>query len=152
MIELLMRKNLGRLIPYDAVGIDQLSAIAEGSTITARITQTRNLQHHRLWFALLHVVFEAQSFFATVDELHDEIKIATGHFSIRKRPDGTTYPHPNSISFAKLGQQGFKEFFDKAVGIIITNILPNVQREDIEQRVYELLGEPGPLDLQRRAS
>jgi hypothetical protein len=150
VIELLMQKKLGRLIPYDGIGIDQIGSLKEGAIVTARLTQARNIQHHRLWFALLQTVFGAQTLFPTLDQLHDAIKIAIGHCEERKTIDGVTYWHPKSISFYALDQQGFSQFFDRAVAIIIEKILPNASREDLEARIYEILGEAGPGDLERR--
>lgn len=144
MIELLCTKTLGRLVPSDAVGMEALKAIAEGSTVTARLTQTRNLQHHRLWYALLQTVFEAQTMFTTLDELHDAIKLAIGFSKETYDLDGVVHVVPKSISFSKLGQDGFRAFFDKAVDLIIVKILPLVSRVDLEQRVFEILGEPTP--------
>jgi hypothetical protein len=146
MIELLMQKKLGRLVPYDGVGIDQIDSLKEGAVVTARLTQARNIKHHRLWFALLQTVYGAQTLFPTLDELHDAIKIAVGHCEERKTIDGITYWHPKSISFHALDQQGFSQFFDRAVNIVIEKILPNASREDLEARIFEILGEPGPQD------
>jgi hypothetical protein len=150
VIELLMTKKLGRLVAYDGVGVDQIDSLKEGAVVTARLTQARNIKHHRLWFALLQTVFGAQSLFPTLDEMHDAIKISIGHCEERKTIDGATYWHPKSISFYALDQQEFSQFFDRAVAIIIEKILPNASREDLEDRIYEILGEVGPRDLERR--
>lgn len=147
MIELLCVKSLGRLMPSDAVGMDALKAIAEGSTVTARLTQTRNIRFHRLWFALLQTVFEAQSSFVTLDHMHDAIKLGIGFSEERVDLDGVVHTIPKSISFAKLDEDGFRAFFDRAVDLIITKILPRVSRDDLEDRVFEILGEPRPMDV-----
>lgn len=147
MLEVLMQKKLGRLIAYDSVSIDLIDTLKEGAVVTARLTQARNIQHHRLWFALLQTVYSAQTLFTTLDEMHDAIKVATGYCEERKLIDGTTYWHPKSISFAKMDQTEFRAFFDRAVDIIITKILPNASQADLEARIYEILGEPGPQSL-----
>jgi hypothetical protein len=147
MIELLCTKSLGRLVPSDAIGMEALKAITEGSTVTARLTQPRNLKFLRLWFALLQVVFEAQNSFISLDHMRDAISIGIGFSEEVVDLDGVVHVIPKSISFAKLDEDGFRAFFDKAVDLIITKILPLVSRDDLENRVYEILGEPRPMDV-----
>jgi hypothetical protein len=149
VIELLCTKSLGRLIPSDAIGMDALKAIAEGSTVTARLTQTRNIKFHRLWYALLQTVFEAQTLFTSLDEMHSAIKLGIGFSEEIVDLDGAVHTIPKSISFAKLDEDGFRAYFDRAVDLIITKILPRVSRGDLEQCVFEILGEPTPTDIAR---
>lgn len=151
MIELLMLKKSNHLAPVDTIGMEALQQLANGTTVTVRMTQTRNLQHHRLWYALLQTVFEAQTTFATLDEMHDAIKIAIGYFEAQHTLSGEVYYHPKSISFAKMDQPSFRQFFDRAVDVVISRILPAANRIELEQQVYSILGEPGPCDLQRIA-
>lgn len=149
MIEIMMQKQSNVLMPYSAVCIEEFDRLSDGSTVKVQITQPRNIRHHNMWFALLQATFDAQDYFKTMDELHDEIKIVTGHFVMHRRMDGTTYPSPKSISFAKMDNLAFRAFFDRAVGLIINEILPRTKKEDLEQRIYDILGEPGPRELQQ---
>lgn len=147
MIELLMLKKSNNLSPVDSIGIEALAGFDNGATVKAAITQPRNIRFHRMWFALLQTVFESQTLFTTLDEMHAAIKIGVGYFEERRTLKGHTYIHPKSISFSKLDNAGFKQFFDRALDVVLTNILPNVKRADIEDRVFEILGEPRPSDL-----
>ncbi len=74
--------------------------------------------------------------------------LAIGHSEERRTIGGETYFMPRSISFAKMDQTAFRAFFDRAVELIITKIVP-ITKDHLEQRIYDILGEPGPRDLER---
>jgi hypothetical protein len=129
--------------------MDEFNLIHDGAEVKVRITQPRNLKHHRMWFALLKATLDAQDYFRTLDELHDAIKLAIGHSEERRTIAGDTYFMPRSISFAKMDQTAFSAFFDRAVELVITKVIPLVSKGDLEQRIYHILGEPGPRALDR---
>ena len=141
--------GLPALFATDPVGIDTLREIGMGEMVRCQITRPRNVKHHRMFFALMQVVFQAQTHFATLEGMLDAIKIATGHFEEIKGLDGCLYIKPKSIAFANMGQDSFKEFYNKALDLILTKILPMTDREDLEQAVFDILREPGPNQLRR---
>ncbi len=91
--------------------------------------ERRNLGHHRKFFALLDVVFQTQSKFATKDGLLDALKIALGHH-MTWRVEGREILRPKSISFAAMDQTAFESFYDGAVALILERLLPNTDRAD----------------------
>jgi hypothetical protein len=92
-------------------------------------------------FALLKVVFDAQSTFATIEQLLEALKLATGLFETGKTIDGLPYARPTSISFASMDQNSFSAWYEKAIDVILTKVLPNTNRKDLETQVLEILGE-----------
>ena len=102
-----------------------------------------------MYFALLNLVFDAQDTYPTLDGLLDAIKIGLGHCDERTTLDGKLFMVPRSISFASMDQTQFSQFFDRTVNLIITHILPHTTKADLEERVFEVLGEPGPSALER---
>lgn len=147
MIELIMRKSTGCLVPTDAVGMDILSPISDGALLTVRATYPRNPGHHRKFFALMNEVFHSQNQFATLDSLLDSIKVALGYCDQFTGMRGETITVPKSVSFASMGQDAFQSFYDRAVALICETILPGTNSADLEQRVYSILGGPTPDDL-----
>jgi hypothetical protein len=100
------------------------------------IRRPRNPRHHaRLW-ALLSVVFENQCTFATTSDLLGAIKVATGLFDTGKTIDGIPWVSPKSISFTAMDQAVFEEWYEKAVAVILTKIVPNIARADFELRIH----------------
>lgn len=134
------------LVPTDPFSIDAVRGMAEHEDVKATLTRSRNIKHHRMFFALLNIVFESQNQFPTLEGMLDAIKIGLGHFEEIHGLDGKIYVKPKSISFASMDQKSFEEFYNAAVNLILTRIMPNMKRADLEQRVFEIMGERGPND------
>ncbi len=138
-VDLLMICEKNKLVAADPVGFEQLEAMRDGEYVTAKLTRTRNPGHHRKFFALLKIVFDAQERFATMEQLLNFVKIATGHCDIMEIIKGKPIYVPRSISFAKMDQTAFSQFWDKVVHLIVTKILPGVDSKDLEAQVMEIL-------------
>lgn len=131
------------LAAHDAVSDDMLRELPSNTLLKALITLPRNIGHHRLFFALLSVVAKAQNTYSTTDRLLSVIKVGTGHFETYEL-DGKQIIEPQSISFAKMDQAAFRQFFDKAVLVIMSKMLPGVGKADLMREVYAMIGEPIP--------
>jgi hypothetical protein len=137
--EMLLVREGNKLGAAEPTSLDAILAMKHGEVVTATIRRTRNGAHHRKFFALLKVVYDAQDRYATMEHLLDAIKIATGHYEIITITKGREVYKPKSIAFANMGQAAFEQFYDKVVQVVVTKILPNVDRADLEQQVLELL-------------
>ena len=116
-----------------------LKGIKQGETVSVEVRQPRNVYHHRKFFALLNLVFENQEKYETVEQLLTIFKIGTGHYETMVMKNGLAYI-PKSISFAKMDQGEFEEFWDKCIKLITTRILPGVTKESLEREILELIG------------
>jgi hypothetical protein len=136
--DVLLTRKGGRFVPADVVSAEAIDGIREGETVRAVITRPRNVGHHRKFFALLQVVFDAQDRFPTVEALLDAIKIATGLYDTYKL-NGREVMKLRSISFASMDQKEFTAFYDRVLHLIVTHILPHTDKADLEQRVYDIV-------------
>lgn len=134
-----LKRRLGTLSPADRIAENAIADLPDDKWIKAVLTVPRNVEHHRKFFALLQAVFPHQRVYPTLDGLTAAIKCATGHGDTVKLPDGRIVLVPKSISFAKMDQKGFQEFYERAVDLILTRILPNVGREDLDRQVGDIL-------------
>ncbi len=132
-------KTLGGLRPANAVAAETLDRIPVGQEIKAELTRPRHLTHHRKFFALLQAIFPHQTVYATMRAFRAALTCAAGHCETQTLPDGRTILIPESISFGKLDQAGFEQFYDRALDIILTRILPGISREDVTREVDEIL-------------
>lgn len=150
--QMLMEKLEDALHPTDQASIEAMRNIPERAIVKIQVSIPRNVRHHRMFFELIRVTFEAQReprVFPTREALLDVIKIAIGHVREVRDLQGRTHIVPDSISFGRMDQMQFREFFDAAVRLILEKILPGVGRRDIEQRIYDILHEPGPEQMGR---
>lgn len=137
---LYMKRIMDRLVPADRISAELLSELAADKQLKCEVTQPRNLKHHNKFFALIHVVFPHQSAYLTRDDLRDELTIAAGHFHMVKDiRTGQMKAVADSIAFDKLDQDAFTAFYDAAVNIILTRILPGVSKRDLEDQVLAIL-------------
>jgi hypothetical protein len=153
MLELLMQRgDDGVLVACDVTGQEAIGSFGWDEVLTCRITRPRNVKHHRLFFGLLGLVFKSQNYYATSEHMLDDIKIAVGHYEVVPSKFGGTRRRPKSINFNSMDQTAFNEFYEKAMHFILTEILPRMDRADLEQRVYEILGGPTPQQLERQSN
>jgi hypothetical protein len=128
----------GRLAPADVQNAELLSEIGNG-LVTAEIRKPRNPKFHRLFFGLLNLVFKHQNIYPTLEHFLVAMKMATGHVDAYKIKEKTVYV-PRSISFSKMDEAAFRQFWDKCLEIITTRIIPNTTKADLEREVYTMLG------------
>ncbi len=166
MAHTLILTRRGRtLVAEDGQAIEDMASIKEGQRVKAVVTMPRNLRHHRLFFAMLHIILEAQPeprTFGTEKELLETIKVAVGHIEPFYKSVAVRNPETGKmewtlirewkgapIDFASMDQSEFRNFFDRAVSVILERILPNCPREGLEDEIYKCLGERGPSDCER---
>lgn len=134
-----MRRKLGGLRPIDAASAEALERIPETEEVRVEITRPRNLKHHRKFFALLNAIYPHQKTYPTHKLFRAAVSVAMGFGETTKLPDGRVIIVPESISFANMDQAAFEQFYDRAVELMVTRILPNVNRADLNREVDEIL-------------
>lgn len=138
-IDVLLKREGTKLGAADPMSWDSLQSIKDGEILTASLRRARNPRHHAKLFALLNVIFPQQDRFTTLTELLNAIKMATGYFEHGKTIDGIPYCIPKSIAFASMCQTDFEQFYERAVDVILTKILPAVNRDELEDEVQAIL-------------
>ncbi|MFZ0270961.1 MAG: DUF1367 family protein [Acidobacteriaceae bacterium] len=138
-IEVLLVREGTKLAAADSLSAETIAEIKPRETVTATIRRPRNPKHHRKLWALLSVVFENQTGFATKDDLLGAIKIATGLFDTGMTIDRIPYVIPKSISFTAMDQARFEQWYEKAIDVILTKILPLMNRNDLEIQIHQIL-------------
>lgn len=147
MIDILMMREGLFLKPVDGPGYAAIEEMTRGEELRVKITRFRNPKFHRLFFALINLVYQNQDEFATMEQMLDAIKRAIGYVEERKDLDGQLYYVSKSISFAKMDETSFKQFYNKVLNLILEKILPHIPKKDLEQQIFDLIREPGPDQL-----
>ena len=144
-------KKLSALYAYDEAGEATLRRLAPGEIVEMDLTRPRNAKFHRLFWALMTLVWNniENAAYPTVEDLVTEVKIITGHYTRRDMMvEGKRYPilTPNSISFAAMDQVQFEAFFQRVCDWIATDVLPGITQEDLRQELENMAGmrEPEP--------
>lgn len=138
-MEVLLQKKGKWLVPAEPQSDEVVAGIKDGEVVSCNIKRPRNINHHRLFFALMNEVYLNQSRYATMDHMLIAIKVAIGHYD-EQNVNGRAVVIPRSISFAKMDQNEFRNFYDKVVEMVVTKLLPNTTKEDLERRIMDIIG------------
>lgn len=144
--EVLLMREGSKLAACDPVSAEAIERIGHKEQVKATIVRIRNPRHHAKFFVMLSEVFKNQSKHATLEDLLSAVKIGIGHctwVSITLRGLPVTVAIPKSISWAKMGQTSFEQFYNRAVEYILADILPGLGNEELEARVLEILTTKG---------
>lgn len=118
MTILYLRRIGNALYPDGDESISELLKLPFGKSFRAEVKQPRNVQFHRLYFALCKRIADGVG--RDAEEISTIFKFATGHV---EQVHSRTYGYikvPRSISFAKLDNAAFTEFFSKCVEVALT--------------------------------
>jgi len=132
-------KQLGVLRPVDQAARDIVAKYKIGDLVTADVVKPRCLSHHRLYWALAQVVSENMPGEFSAEVVSDVIKVRAGHVTVVKTAKGEVFI-PKSISFAAMDQIEFYQFFDRALRVVVSEILPGVNSDSLRQEVEQIVG------------
>lgn len=109
-------KRVGHfLVPVGEESMTAFEKMPPGKEIRVECKQPRNLQHHKLYWALCARI--AGGVDIDPENVSDLFKIATGHcVTLRSKLHGVVQV-PRSISFASMDQTAFAEFFERCVRV-----------------------------------
>lgn len=133
------RKTIGGLKPADALAEEVYQSLPLNCEVMADVTRSRNLGHHRKFYALAKLIRDNQDHYKTTDDVVDALKIAVGHcYPVEYRP-GNWMVKTKSISWAKMDQSQFNEFWNGVVSVVITKFLPGVDSEALEAEILTMV-------------
>jgi hypothetical protein len=137
-MKLLMKKDYGCLKPADEKTDLALRKISQGDWFFVDVKKPRNVKHHRKFWAMLNVVADNLALDIDADTLCEIIKIKTGHVTVVKTKSGLVHI-PKSLKFSKMNQVEFDHFYERAIQVIVSEILCHVTKEEIEQKVLDMM-------------
>src|SRR5215469_14746582 len=111
------------LIAADDAAVKAIDKIKEDELVVVRIRRNRSLPQMKLFFAILDHVAEATAY-AHREVLLKWLKLQLHRYDWMMMPDGEVIRVPHSISFPAMPQGEFQRFFDQAMEVICTEVLP----------------------------
>lgn len=140
------KDRLGALRPADDESKAALTKIPAGEYMTAEIKRPRNPKRHRMFFALLDVVWsnlpeDMHQRYPTIERLRWELKVQTGFFDLHETLRGVQVPIVHSMSFAAMDDVEFELFFQKAMAVCRKYFLPGVTEKELRDAIDSQLAE-----------
>lgn len=139
-MKLIFRKSLGSLVPEDQEAIDAMAKIKHGDLVHVEVKRTRNLKHHRLYWALINLVFDNQERFTSPQQIHNALKEAAGLYETQMRLDGKPMRVLASTSFEDMDQTAFAKYYDQCCDILAKAFLPTITGAKLKREVEIMLG------------
>ena len=137
-----VKRTLGGLVPADRNAEELIGRHALGTVLRVELKKPRNLRHHRLYWAMLALICDNLDA-VRPETLHDLIKLRTGCVHVVRTARGTV-ALPGSIAFERMDQAAFRDFFDRAVDVIVTDVIPGLDRDDLTRELDAMIGRTGP--------
>lgn len=135
-----MRREGYRLVPCSLTDEDALRDLPEGRDLTVTVTRSRRPKHHRFFMALLKKVCENHETYKRPEQLLLWLKIRLGYVEEVRFHDDKIWWVAKSVSFHAMGQDDFKQFFDAALDVIVSEVIPGLDQYQLLQEVTEMIG------------
>lgn len=125
------------LKPLSESDHDSLKRIKDGAIIYVDYKKPRNPLFHNKFMSLVRTVFDNQEQYETIESMLNLFKVELGYYDsmyFRKQEIRI----PRSISFTKMDEVEFSEFYDKAVTMALSRFLPTVTPVELEEYVNKI--------------
>lgn len=146
---ILTKTASGALVPVDPQAAEYIAKLKVGAGVTATVKRARNVQFHRKIFALLNLAFDhwepAQATYKgevvgkNFDQFRNDVIVLAGFYEMAVNLRGETRLTAKSISFANMAQDDFDVLYSKVIDVILSRILTNYTRDDIDNVVENVL-------------
>jgi hypothetical protein len=135
----LFTKTAFGLVPESDAARELLASTPIGSCVAVEWSRPRNIQFHRLYWALVTTV--AEGIGVKPDNVHCLIKLRTGYYTLINTKSGRVQV-PKSISFAKMSSAEFKAFFEDACRYVCEEVLQHISSKDLRRQIEQMVGVP----------
>ncbi|TYO65422.1 hypothetical protein FXV83_15920 [Bradyrhizobium hipponense] len=132
---ILVRKQIGddgitlrAHAPYDEKMLERFPIDVP---LRIQLAQPRSGPRHRLYRVILRIVVENTDKFSTEDALHKTLLVGCGVVEPVISPDAEIIMCPSSTAFDAMPEDEFKAYFDRAMEIITTIIIPGLDLEEL---------------------
>jgi hypothetical protein len=122
----------------------QVASMEVGETLQFSWKAPRSPKFHRLFFAMLGNLFDAQEQFAEPDQLRSWLTVGAGFCDFVPGPKGRMVALPKSIAWANMDDEEFRPLVDAVWGFLVTPhatgfLWPMLTEQGREEAVARLL-------------
>lgn len=125
----------GALVPANEAEAEKIRKIKTGAGVRVTLTQMRNYDHHKKWFALAQYAFDVwadlqgpvehkgQQIHPNFDRFRKDLIILAGYYTVVFNVRGEMRLEAKSISFGSMSQDEFDSLYSATIQAILTKIL-----------------------------
>lgn len=114
---------------------EQLKKVPVNEPIEFEYKKVRNYKFHKKFFALLNMIYENQDVYNNIEHLRKDLTISAGFYDLRYNFEGVEIQEPKSISFAKMDDIEFSEFYSKIIDVVVKWL--GINKQDIIDNIEQ---------------
>ena len=126
------------LVPLYDSDLDLKKRLNVGSVVKCKVSNPRNYEHHKKFFALVRLTFDnLPSNLAEYFKVHNEedmlrrFKRDLGYFKTSLNERGEKEIEYQSISFSAMEQHEFERFYNQCIDLVLYKYLKGIDKEDL---------------------
>jgi hypothetical protein len=126
------------LVPMYDSDFDLKKRLKIGSVVKCKVSNPRNYEHHKKFFALVRLTFDnLPSNLAESWEIHNEedmlrrFKRDLGYFTSTYNERGEREIEYLSISFAAMEQHEFERFYNQCIDLVLSKYIKGLDKQDL---------------------
>ena len=140
------------LMPAHNSDLDLMRPLPGDRPLRCKITQPRNVDHHRKYFALLNYAFECWepslesdpgrpelTIHKSFDRFRKDIIILAGFYEASYRLNGDVRFEAKSIAFGNMPQEEFEELYSKTIDVIIDKVMTGYTGDELREIVDQIM-------------
>ena len=126
------------LVPLYDSDYDLKKRLRVGSVVKCKVSNPRNYEHHKKFFALVRLTFDnLPSNLAEYWRVHNEedmlrlFKRDLGYYTTTLNERGEKEIEYQSISFSAMEQHEFERFYNQCIDLVLYKYLKGIDKEDL---------------------
>ncbi len=130
------------LVPLYESDLDKKSRLKVGAVVKCRVSNPRNYEHHKKFFALVRLTFDnLPQYLAEYWNIRNEedmlrrFKRDLGYYTSTLNERGEREIEYKSISFAAMEQHEFERFYNQCVDLVLYSYIKGLEIEDLETEI-----------------
>jgi hypothetical protein len=135
-MKIFCRNTISGLVPLYPSDMDEKRKLKLGEDYEVDIVRPRNLAFHKKFFALLNVGHENTKLDMPFETYRKYLIMKAGFFTAYQTPKGIYYD-PDSISFASMDEDQFRDVYSRVMDKIIEDI--GATSAEIERQLIEFM-------------
>ncbi len=135
-MKLYVKNTLTGLVPMYPADLDEKKRLRLGEEYEVSIRRPRNVKFHRLFFALLNLGHQNTQMDLPFETYRRWAVMKAGFVKIYSTPKGQLF-EPESIAFANMDEDRFKQVYDRVLDVIVDDI--GTDREDVMLALNEFM-------------
>ncbi len=132
------------LVPLYDSDLDMKKRLRTGSTVRCKVSNPRNYEFHKKFFALLRLTFENLPYplvdkwnICNEQDMLRRFKRDLGYFTDRINEYGEHEIEYLSISFGAMEQCEFEDFYRQCIDLVLNRYIKGIDKEELITQIEE---------------